>query len=108
MEQQLEGLAKEGMGRLQDGAGGLVGDGQLQAKGKLNEIGGAVQRGLGEVQGQAKQMVDTTLGQAQDLYGKAEDFARAQPLATIGIALGLGFLAGFASRPRQRIYLRRW
>jgi ElaB/YqjD/DUF883 family membrane-anchored ribosome-binding protein len=53
-------------------------------------------------------MLDSAQGQARDLYVQAEDFARAQPLVTIGVALALGFVAGFVARPRQRVYLRRW
>ncbi len=73
---QAEGLAKDTVGKLQDGMGGLLGDSATQAKGK------------------AKQFA----GQAQEYYGdtldSVRDVASDQPLLALGMAVGVGFILG--------------
>ena len=80
-EDQIKGAIKQGFGHLQDAAGGLVGDNDTQAKGKLNEAAGVAQRGFGRA-------VDT----AEEKYGQFEQFLRNQPVAAIGIGFVLGYI----------------
>jgi uncharacterized protein YjbJ (UPF0337 family) len=50
MENQAEGLGKEIKGRVRNAAGGLTGDTSEQVKGKAEELGGKIQRGMGRAQ----------------------------------------------------------
>ncbi len=73
---EVKGTVKDSVGKLQDGMGGVLGDTGMQAKGK------------------AKQFA----GQAQEYYGdtldSVRDVASDQPLLTMGIAVGVGFVLG--------------
>ncbi len=80
-EDQIKGAIKQGFGHLQDAAGGLTGDMDTQARGKLNQAAGVAQRSFGEA-------VDT----AQEKYGELESFLRNQPVAAIGIGFVLGYI----------------
>ncbi len=112
-ENQVEGVVKKGVGRLQDAAGGLTGDNEIQLKGKVNEAAGAVQQAYGDIKDKAVALANDAGAKAQDLYGSADQFAREQPLATLGIGVAIGFALGIlvgaqiseSSRPR---YFRRW
>jgi len=79
---RIEGTAKDAIGKVQDGMGGLLGDGAMQAKGKAQQA----------------------VGQAQDYYGDrldtARDFVADQPLLAILGASLVGFILGtiFARR----------
>ncbi|WP_419730111.1 CsbD family protein [Lichenicola sp.] len=72
----VEGAAKDTVGKVQDGMGGLLGDTAQQAAGK------------------AKQFA----GQAQGYYGDTLDSVRDvtsdQPLVAIAVATGVGFILG--------------
>ena len=73
---RIEGTAQDLGGKVKDAAGGLTGDGGLQAEGKA----------------------DQGIGQLKDLGGRAIDFARKQPVAAAGIALVAGLLLGRGSK----------
>ena len=79
---RIEGAAEDAVGKLQDGMGGLLGDGASQARGKARQAA----------------------GQAQGFYGEAldtvRDLAADQPLLAIGSATLIGFILGalFARR----------
>ena len=79
---RIEGAAEETVGKLQDGMGGLLGDGASQAKGKARQVA----------------------GQAQGFYGETLDTLRDltadQPLLALLAASLLGFVLGalFARR----------
>jgi uncharacterized protein YjbJ (UPF0337 family) len=104
---QVEGIIKNGVGHLQDGAGGLTGDHELQAKGKLNEVAGFVQDKIGDLKDQARD----GFGQAQDQAGKfltratsryddIEHMVSENPLIAVGIATVVGIGVGLALRGR--------
>lgn len=103
-EQQFEGLAREGLGRVEDGAGGLLGDAGLQAKGKLNEAAGAVQRALGDVQAGAGRLIGDAQALGQDAGDEVDAFVRRSPWVSVAIAAGIGLLAGLALKPSRRVY----
>lgn len=73
---RIEGAAKDTVGKLQDGMGGLLGDSATQAKGKVKQVA----------------------GQAQGYYGDTLDSVRDatsdQPLIAIAVATGIGFVLG--------------
>ncbi len=73
---RIEGAAEDTIGKLQDGMGGLLGDGATQARGKAKQVA----------------------GQAQGFYGEALDTIRDitadQPVVALVAATGLGFLLG--------------
>ncbi|MBB3173324.1 uncharacterized protein YjbJ (UPF0337 family) [Endobacter medicaginis] len=73
---KVEGAAKEFVGRLQDGAGGLLGDTATQVKGKANQAAGQAQQAYGDA-----------LEQVRDLTAD-------QPLVALAAAAGLGFVLG--------------
>jgi uncharacterized protein YjbJ (UPF0337 family) len=89
-----------------------------RVEGTARNLGGKVQEGAGRVMGntksQAEGMVNQAAGAAQDLYGQATDTARdtaltfdkwlrhqieTQPYATALGAIGIGWLLGRLHRP---------
>ena len=91
-ENRVSGTAKNIGGKIEEGAGKLVGDSRTQIQGKLDQASGA----------------------AQDLYGQAADAARetatgfdkwlrttieTQPYTAAAVALGIGWLLGRMHRP---------
>ncbi len=76
MEDQIEGGLNRAAGRVQDTLGAAAGDAGMQAKGKVRQAAGQLQQG----------------------YGNALDSIRTQalenPLATIAVAVSVGFLLG--------------
>jgi ElaB/YqjD/DUF883 family membrane-anchored ribosome-binding protein len=107
-EQQFEGLAKEGLGRIEDGAGGVIGDARLQARGKFDEAVGAIERTLGDVQGQAEQLIADAQARGQDAYDEVDAFVRRSPWIAVAIAAGIGLAAGLALKPSRTVYRRLW
>ena len=75
-EDQVEGGLKNVAGKVQDAAGGLLGDSKTQASGKVREVA----------------------GQAQSMYGDAlEDvkaYASENPMNALLGAMGLGVILG--------------
>ncbi len=79
---RIEGAAEDAIGKVQDGMGGLLGDGAAQARGKAKQVAGQAQGYYGE-----------TLDTVRDLTAD-------QPLVAILISTLLGFVLGalFARR----------
>ena len=103
----VEGALKNGVGRVQDAAGGLVGDGDLQARGKLNEAAGFIQDKVGDLKdltaekfGRAQDQVGGFLTRATSRYGDAETLVSENPLIAVGIAADIGIGVGLALRGR--------
>jgi ElaB/YqjD/DUF883 family membrane-anchored ribosome-binding protein len=103
-EQQIEGLAREGLGRIEDGAGALAGDTRLQMKGKLDEAAGAIQRSLGDVQGQAERLLGEAQVRGQQAGDEVDAFVRRSPWISVAIAVGIGLLVGLALKPTRKVY----
>ena len=107
-DDRIEGAAKQGLGRVQDAAGGLFGSDKTQAKGKLNEAAGTVQNAYGQIKDQASDAVGQARDQAQDLYEQVEDFVKDQPFAAAAIGVGVGLLFGLMLRGgRKTVYVRK-
>ncbi|MGZ3275491.1 MAG: DUF883 family protein [Caulobacteraceae bacterium] len=107
-EQQIEGLAREGLGHIEDGAGGLVGDAKLQARGKLDQAAGVVQRTLGDVQDRAERLVGEAQVLGHDAVDEVDAFVHRSPWIAVAIAAGVGLLAGLALKPSRPVYRRLW
>lgn len=89
-ENEVKGTVTDGIGKLKDAAGGLTGDTSMQADGKLDQLQGKVQKEYGDL-----------LDQAQDQLEEATALVREQPLAAIGVAVGVGLLLGFLLTPSR-------
>jgi ElaB/YqjD/DUF883 family membrane-anchored ribosome-binding protein len=103
-DQQIEGLAREGLGRIEDGAGGLVGDADLQAKGKLDQAAGMIQRTLGDVQDHAERLFGEVQVRSLEAGDEVDAFVRRSPWVSVAVAAGIGVLAGLALKPRRKVY----
>ena len=107
-EDRVEGTVKQGVGRVQDAVGGLVGSDNTQVKGKLNEAAGSLQNTYGQVKDQAQDALDQARSTVQDAYGEVEEFTKEQPLTAIAIGVGLGLVLGFMLRGgRKVVYVRK-
>jgi ElaB/YqjD/DUF883 family membrane-anchored ribosome-binding protein len=103
-EQQIEGLVREGLGRVEDSAGGLVGDARLQARGKLDQAAGMVQRTLGDVQGQAERLLGEAQVKGKEARDEMDALVRRSPWVAVAVAAGIGLLAGLVLKPRRKVY----
>jgi len=74
----IEGAAREVGGKIQDAAGGLMGDAATQLRGKANQAAGKAQQAYGEAVDEVK------------------SFTHAQPLGALLTAMGVGVALGFA------------
>jgi uncharacterized protein YjbJ (UPF0337 family) len=72
MNDRIEGTAREFGGQVQEGIGNLTGDTKTQADGLYNQAA----------------------GQAQQAVGQFGDAVKAQPLAAVVIAVGIGYILG--------------
>ena len=88
-DDRMFGGVKKGLGRAKDAFGGLTGDMSMQARGKLDEVTGAVQERVGEAR-----------DQVQDLSGEIVSFTKTRPLTALAVTLGTGVLLGLMMRGR--------
>lgn len=82
-ENTIEGAARDFGGKVQDAVGGLTGDSETQARGKVNQAKGQVQNAYGQASDQVR-----------DLSQQLGELVQDQPLAALGIATGVGVLIG--------------
>lgn len=111
MDDQVVGIARQGLGRMQDAVGGLTGDAALQGKGKINEAAGAAQHAFGEAKSSLLEAVDDVVGGMRgELHAQLdtiENYVAERPLQALGIAAGVGLLLGLLLRGRSRtVYAR--
>lgn len=107
-DDRIEGTLRKGVGHVQDAAGGLTGDGETQARGKLNQVQGAAQDALGKVKDQAGDLYGQAADRAQDVYGDFERFVQDRPLAAVSAGVVAGLLLGAILRgPSKTVYVRR-
>lgn len=96
------GVAKQGVGRIQDAVGGLRGDGAAQAKSKLAEaVGGRpssvrpVGRRVRDVLGGGLEAVRSEI---HDHLDAVETYVKGEPLPAVAIAASVGIVLGLLSR----------
>jgi uncharacterized protein YjbJ (UPF0337 family) len=75
-DDELEGKARKAVGAVQEGAGRLVGDEELEGRGVFNQAVGTLQDGYGRVRGAVKDLVEDAPGAARDAYATGRDYAR--------------------------------
>lgn len=106
MDDQVMGVAKQGLGRVQDAIGGLTGDGALQGRGKINEATGAAQKAFGEAKSSLLDAVEEIVGGVRgELHAQldtVEGYVVTRPLQALGVAAGVGLLLGLLLRGRTR------
>lgn len=110
MDDQVMGIAKQGVGRVEDAVGGLTGDVQTQAKGKLDQASGAAQQAYGQLKDGVRDAFENTLEAARarihDRLDDLEDRVIAKPLPALAIAGAIGLVLGLLLRGRgTTIYL---
>ena len=86
-QNEVEGTAKEYMGKAQGAAGDMLGDTDTSVRGRVNEAAGKLQSGYGQV-----------ADQAGDIASELGERIKSQPLVAVGIAVGLGYLLGRIAR----------
>ncbi len=80
-ENRIEGAARNFGGKVQDAVGGLTGDSETQARGKVNQLAGTAQNSFGSV-----------LDEAGDWVDSAMENTRANPLTALLVAGAVGYL----------------
>ncbi len=107
-DDRIEGSLRKGVGHVQDAVGGLTGDGETQARGKLNQAAGAAQDAFGKVKDQAADLYGDAFGRVEDVYAEIESFTRERPFAALGLAALAGLVVGAAMRGSNKtVYVRR-
>jgi uncharacterized protein YjbJ (UPF0337 family) len=76
MMNQAKGVANDMAGKAQDAFGQAAGDAAAQLQGKIRQAAGKAQKSFG------------------DALSEFRDAARSNPLATLAVIAGVGFLAG--------------
>ena len=71
-ENRVTGAAREAAGKVQGAAGSLMGSDRIQARGEANEMQGQVENALGQL----------------------ADSIREQPLTSVLVGLGIGWVLG--------------
>ncbi|MBO1074080.1 CsbD family protein [Roseomonas marmotae] len=71
-ESRVTGAARDAFGRVQEAAGNLTGDSRTQARGMYNQAH----------------------GQAENALGQLSDCIREQPLTSVLIGAGIGYVLG--------------
>lgn len=111
MDDQVMGIAQQGVGRAQDALGGLTGDAKTQAKGKLNEVAGAAREVIGglksEVADQVGESIERLRRGLQGQLGALEARVVEKPLPALAIAGGIGIALGLLLfGGSKKIYVR--
>jgi len=102
MSDRIEGAVREGLGRVQDGLGGLTGDAKTQAEGKVNEAVGSLQRTYGRATEQAQGALHRTRDNAEAAYTDIDRYLRRQPVVSLVIGVGLGLLLALSLQGRRQ------
>ena len=90
-ENRIDGAARNIGGKLQDAVGGLTGDTETQARGKLNEALGTVQNTMGSA-------ADT----ASDWSESLAETAKERPLLALLAAVSVGYMLRLLTRSSRR------
>ena len=91
-ENRISGAARSGVGKLEEGAGRVLGDKGMQAEGRLNQAAGATQQLYGQTADAAREGAATFDDWFRDTVGR-------QPYVTAIALLGVGWLLGRLHRP---------
>lgn len=111
MDDQVVGIAQQGLGRAQDAVGGLTGDLKAQAKGKINEAAGAAREAIGaikaDVTDQIGERVDQVRSGLHDQLDALEARVIEKPLPALAVAGAVGLALGLLLFGRSKtVYVR--
>jgi uncharacterized protein YjbJ (UPF0337 family) len=70
-ENEIEGAARDAIGKVKDGIGGLTGDPGLQVDGKVDQATGKLQAKLGDTMDQISDTASTAAAQVSDFASRA-------------------------------------
>jgi uncharacterized protein YjbJ (UPF0337 family) len=92
-EDQVQGEVKDVGGKVEETAGDIAGDGELQRNGLLDQLAGKLQRLFGTVEREAKPVAE-----------KARKLAKERPVASAAVAgvIGLALLNTLRGRRRRK------
>jgi uncharacterized protein YjbJ (UPF0337 family) len=91
---QVQGTAKQGIGRAKEAIGEAIGNPGLQAKGLLDEAVGTVQDTYGRVSDTARDAARQVAGRARNARSDLDDLIDRDPVLVAAIALGVGIAIG--------------
>lgn len=91
---EIEGVTRQGIGRVKETVGEAIGNPGLQAKGVLDEALGTVQETYGRVSDGARGAIRQAAGRARSVRGDLEDLFDRQPVLVAAIALAVGLAIG--------------
>ena len=92
-DDQVQGEVKDVVGKVEETAGDMTGDGELQRKGLLDQLAGKLQKLFG-----------TVTEEAQPAADKVKKFAKERPVASAAVAgvIGLALLNTLRGRRRKK------
>ena len=106
-DDQIEAATKQGVGKVEGAAGGLVGDDKLKAKGEANQVSGTIQDAVGK----AKDLAQDSYGKVKDAVqggaGQVHGFVQDKPYAALGCAAVGGLILGLLLRRGHKIIYAR-
>jgi uncharacterized protein YjbJ (UPF0337 family) len=70
-EDEIKGVARDAVGKVKDGVGGLTGDTNLQAEGKIDQAAGKIQGQYGTAKEQLSSATDALADKASDFASRA-------------------------------------
>ena len=91
--EQIEGEMRDVAGKVEETAGNITGDGELQRKGLANQLAGKLQKLFGTAKGEAKPVGD-----------KVKQFAKERPVASAALVgvIGLAILNTLRGKARRK------
>jgi uncharacterized protein YjbJ (UPF0337 family) len=104
---QVEGVARQGIGQAKEAIGDVIGNPGLKAKGVIDEALGTVQETYGRVSETARGALDQAATRARGARGDLEDLIDQQPVLVAAIALGVGIAIGLLVFGASRVGSRR-
>jgi len=69
-KKNIEGTVDDLKGHVKEGAGGLTGDRDLEAEGRVDQLKGKLEKGLGDLRQGAKDLLDKAKHKLDDLDRK--------------------------------------
>ena len=112
MDDQVVGIAQQGLGRAQDGVGGLTDDLlKTQVKGKIKEAAGTAREAIGalraDVTDQIGERVDQVRSGLHDQLDALEARVIEKPLPALAVAGAVGLALGLLLFGRSKtVYVR--
>jgi uncharacterized protein YjbJ (UPF0337 family) len=95
---RMEGTARSAAGKLEEGVGRATGDMKTQLEGMANQAKGAVQDAYGQVRETAADAANRVQRGAGSLEEALRESIEAKPYTAVAIALALGWFIGRLGR----------